>query len=171
MNPTFPTLMPKIGTPCSVASLAQWRIVPSPPKQISASAPSSACGSSINVISRGISGIRKIPALTGGAPNDFLTRLFAEYNNIATVEAEQTAQAQAAYEAAMMDGSKILATVKDAVSANAAMADFKAIKHALTSARELGAEWNKKIKGLGLEFDAEAHQYFLPAPPEKPEVE
>lgn len=119
----------------------------------------------------GITGIRKIPALTGGAPNDFLTRLFDEYNSRTAAEAEQVAQVQAAYEAAMMQGSKILATVKDADSANAAMADFKAIKHALTSARELSAEWNKKLKGLGLEFDAEAHQYFLPAPPEKPEVE
>lgn len=46
---------------------------------------------------RGISGIRKIPALGPTSPNDFLTKLFAEYNAKATAEVEQNAVDQAAY--------------------------------------------------------------------------
>lgn len=56
---------------------------------------------------RGISGIRKIPALGPTSPNDFLTRLFDEYNAKATAEVEQNAVDQATYEAAMVEGKAV----------------------------------------------------------------
>ena len=86
---------------------------------------------------RGISGIRKIPALGPTSPNDFLTKLFAEYNAKATAEVEQNAVDQAAYEAAMVEGTAIIAGIVDADTANAAMPKYQAIKHALTSNKEL----------------------------------
>ena len=86
---------------------------------------------------RGISGIRKIPALGPTSPNDFLTKLFAEYN---------------------------------ADTANAAMPKYQAIKHALTSNKELGVLWNKKIKERGLFFDKVLKKY-TPAPEEAKEAE
>ena len=113
---------------------------------------------------RGISGIRKIPALGPTSPNDFLTKLFEEYNARATAEVEKNAADQAAYEAAMVEGAEIIAGITDADSANAAMPKFKAINHALTSSKELGVLWNKKIEDCGLFFDKVLKKY-TPAPP------
>lgn len=115
---------------------------------------------------RGISGIHKIPALTATSPNDFLTRLFAEYNSIAAAEVEKNAADQKAYELAMMEGSKLIASITDADTANAAMPKFNAIKHALTSKKELGVIWNNKIKACGLMFDKVLNQY-TPVPTEE----
>ena len=114
---------------------------------------------------RGISGVRKIPALTPTSPNDFLTKLFAEYNAISTREAEQNAADQEAYEAAMAEGRAIIDTITDADTANAAMPRIKAIKHALTSEKEVGVAFNAKIKVCGLFYDKVLKKY-TPAPPE-----
>lgn len=114
---------------------------------------------------RGISGIRKIPALGPTSPNDFLTKLFAEYNAKAAEEVAQSAAQQQAYEAAMEQGRAIIETVTDDQTATAAMEPFKAIAHALTSQRELGALWNAKIKSLGLMYDKVLKAYtFTEAP-------
>ena len=112
---------------------------------------------------RGISGIRKIPDRGPTSPNDFLTKLFDEYNARATAEVEKNAADQAAYEAAMVEGTEIIAGITDADSANAAMPKYKAINHALTSNKELGVLWNKKIEDCGLFFDKVLKKY-TPAP-------
>ena len=114
---------------------------------------------------RGISGVWKIPALSEDSPNDFLTQLFEQYNAKARAEVEQSAADQARYMEAINTGSAIVAKVTDANSANALMAEFKAVPHALTSQRELNALWNKKIKSLGLFYDSVLKAY-TPAPPE-----
>ncbi len=114
---------------------------------------------------RGISGIRKIPALIPTSPNDFLTKLFAEYNAISTKEAEQNAADQAAYDAAMAEGRAIIETITDADTANAAMPKIKAIKHALTSEKEVGVAFNAKIKAYGLFYDKVIKKY-TPKPDE-----
>ena len=108
---------------------------------------------------RGISGIRKIPTLTPTSPNDFLTKLFAEYNAISTKEAEQNAADQTTYEAAMAEGRAIIDTITDADTANAAMPRIKAIKHALTSEKEVGVAFNAKIKACGLFYDKVLKKY------------
>ena len=108
---------------------------------------------------RGISGVRKIPALTPTSPNDFLTKLFAEYNAISTKEAEQNAADQTTYEAAMAEGRAIIDTITDADTANAAMPKIKAIKHALTSEKEVGVAFNAKIKACGLFYDKVLKKY------------
>lgn len=113
---------------------------------------------------RGIFGIRKIPALAQTSPNDFLTKLFAEYNARATAEVEQAAAMQADYEAAMAEGRAIVESITDVDSANAAMPKIKAIKHALTSEKEIGVLFNNKIKACGLFFDRVLMKY-TPAPP------
>lgn len=111
---------------------------------------------------RGISGVHKIPALTPERPNDFLTRLFADYNNIAAREREQTAQQQALYQAAMEEGMTIVAGITDAGSANEAAAKMKNIRHALTSDREIRVAFVAKVTELGLVYDKEAKLYFDP---------
>ena len=108
---------------------------------------------------RGIHGVYKIPALGPGSPNDFLTKLFEEYNSKAAEEAAANAKENEAYEQVMQEGSKIIAGIKDADTANAAMPPFKALQHHLTSRQELNAQWKAKIAALGLTFDTAAAQY------------
>ena len=115
---------------------------------------------------RGIHGILKIPELAPGQPNDFLTKLFDLYNNQAKAEAEGLQVEKQKYDAAMAKGYEIIDSVKDVASANGKMADFKAIDHALTSNKELGVAWNKKIEELGLFWDKVLGKYTA-APKEK----
>lgn len=115
---------------------------------------------------RGISGVRKIPALTPTSPNDFLTKLFAQYNAISAEELAKNAADQEAYEAAMAEGRAIVEAITDADTANAAMPKIKAIKHRLTSEKEVGVLFNAKIKACGLFYDKVLKKY-TPAPPEE----
>lgn len=115
---------------------------------------------------RGIKGVRKIPELTPTSPNDFLAKLFAEYNALAADEMAKNAEDQAAYEAAMEAGKDIVATVVDADTALEAVGKIKDIKHALTSSKEIGVAFNNKVKELGLFYDKVLKKY-TPAPPEE----
>lgn len=108
---------------------------------------------------RGIHGIYKIPALAPGSQNDFLTKLFEEYNSKAAEEVAANAKENEAYEQVMQEGSKIIAGIKDADTANAAMQPFKGLQHHLTSSRELNAMWKAKIAAIGLAFDSNAVKY------------
>lgn len=114
---------------------------------------------------RGISGVRKIPALTPTSPNDFLTKLFTQYNAISAEELAKNAADQETYEAAMTEGRAIVEAITDADTANAAMPKIKAIKHSLTSEKEVGVLFNAKIKACGLFYDKVLKKY-TPAPPE-----
>lgn len=115
---------------------------------------------------RGIHGVYPIPELTENAPNDFLTKLFTKYNAISAKEAEQAAEQQKAYEAAMAEGRAIIESVIDVDTANAAMPKLKQISHALTSALETNTAWNARTKELGLFYDKVLKKY-TPAPPEE----
>lgn len=114
---------------------------------------------------RGIHGVWQVPELGPDKPNDFLTRLFAQYNALSAAEVAQNAEEQEAYEAAMAEGREIVAGIADADSANAAMSKIKAVNHALTSKKEVNAAFNAKIKELGLFYDKVLKKY-TPAPAE-----
>lgn len=114
---------------------------------------------------RGIHGVWQVPELGPDKPNDFLTRLFAQYNALSAAEVAQNAEEQEAYEAAMAKGREIVAGITDADSANAAMSKIKAVNHALTSKKEVNAAFNAKIKELGLFYDKVLKKY-TPAPAE-----
>lgn len=116
---------------------------------------------------RGISGVRKIPALAPTSPNDFLTKLFAQYNAISAEELAKNAADQEAYEAAMAEGRAVVEAITDADTANAAMPKIKAIKHSLTSEKEVGVLFNAKIKACGLFYDKVLKKYTLAPPEEK----
>lgn len=102
---------------------------------------------------RGINGIIQIPELTPTSPNDFLAKLFAQYNAKAAEEVEANNAAKAKYEAAMETGENIISSVADPDSANAAIPQIKAIEHALTSQKEINVAFNARIKELGLFYD------------------
>lgn len=114
---------------------------------------------------RGIHGVWQVPELGPDKPNDFLIRLFAQYNALSAAEVAQNAEEQEAYEAAMAEGREIVAGITDADSANAAMSKIKAVNHALTSKKEVNAAFNAKIKELGLFYDKVLKKY-TPAPAE-----
>lgn len=114
---------------------------------------------------RGIHGVWQVPELGPDKPNDFLTRLFAQYNALSAAEVAQNEKEQEAYEAAMAEGQEIVAGITDADSANAAMSKIKAVNHALTSKKEVNAAFNAKIKELGLFYDKVLKRY-TPAPAE-----
>lgn len=114
---------------------------------------------------RGIHGVWQVPELGPDKPNDFLTRLFAQYNALSAAEVAQNEKEQEAYEAAMAEGQEIVAGITDADSANAAMSKIKAVNHALTSKKEVNAAFNAKIKELGLFYDKVLKKY-TPAPAE-----
>ena len=118
---------------------------------------------------RGINGLKTIPELRPDTPNDFLTRLFAEYNAVSADEAAQTEFLQKAYAAAMAEGQAIINEVIGDVTANAAVEKIKAIKHALTSLPEIRAAFSARVAECGLVFDKLKGCYvFAEKPPEQP---
>lgn len=112
---------------------------------------------------RGIQGVLKIPELTDTSANDFLTKLFAQYNEKST---EEIAAAQAMtdkYADAMAEGQSYIATITNAETANAAVDKISKIEHALTSKTELGNIFREKVNGLGLVYSRETKLYSDPA--------
>ena len=107
----------------------------------------------------GITGRLEIPELSPTSANDFMTRLFEQAKANIAAEAEVFAPQKEAYETAMVAGSAIIAGIVDADSANAAMPEYQNIKHALTSRKELGTLWNKRIKECGLFYDKVLKRY------------
>lgn len=108
---------------------------------------------------RGIHGVRVIPELGPNVKNDFLTKLFDEYNAVSEAEAKKAAEEKARYDMAMTNARQIIMALTDADSVNAAAAGFKAIEHALTSKRESTNLWNAKTNELGLVYDKVLGKY------------
>ena len=108
---------------------------------------------------RSVHGVRAVPDLGPGVPNDFLTKLFAEYNVVSAQETEQAAADKKAYEEVMAAGRALIEQVKDLDSANEALPTFQALPSALTAKRELRSEWNAKCKSLGLFYDKVLGKY------------
>ena len=70
-----------------------------------------------------------------------------------TRKAEEMAKKQEMYDQAIKQANALLGTVTDAASANEASASLKDIRHALTSERDVGIMWNRRMKELGLIYD------------------
>lgn len=118
---------------------------------------------------RGVKGVFKIPELTPTSANDFLTRLFAQYNATTAAEVADTEREKAEYADAMAAGLAVVESIVDADTANAAIAAVKNIKHVLTSEKEICDAAKAKIAELGLFWDRVLKQY-TPAP-EQPQQE
>lgn len=107
----------------------------------------------------GVTGVREIPQLKPGEPNDFLTRLFDEARANIAAEAEQYSVQRAAYDAAMQAGREIIGGITDAASATAALDRLKAITHGLTSRAELNALMSGRCSELHIRYDKGAKAY------------
>ena len=103
--------------------------------------------------------MRVIPELGPNVKNDFLTKLFDEYNAVSEAEAKKASEEKARYDMAMTNARQIIMSLTDADSVNAAAAGFKAIEHALTSKRESTNLWNAKTNELGLVYDKVLGKY------------
>lgn len=118
---------------------------------------------------RGVSGVIPIPELTPTSPNDFLAKLFEQYNAKSADEIAKANADKEKYEAAMETARTIIETVVDAETANAATEAFKRIEHCLTSNRESALLWNENVKSLGLFYDKVLNAYT--AVPEEKEAQ
>lgn len=115
---------------------------------------------------RGIGGVMRIPALTENSANDFLTKLFEQYNAKSAEEIARQEAQKKVYEEAVETVTALVQTVTNAESANAAIPIYKSVTHALTSERECALMWNEKIKELGLFYDKVLKCYTDPIPEE-----
>lgn len=111
---------------------------------------------------RGINGVLKIPALGPNRPNDFLAKLFEQYNAKSAAELEELEKKQEAYQKAMDEGQAIINQVVDAYSANNAAKDMAKLNHSLTSKDEIGDMWKEKVAQLGLTYDKKTKLYADP---------
>ncbi len=107
---------------------------------------------------RGVHGIYTIPDLKDH-PNDFLTQLFAEYNQKSEAEIAAAEAQKTKYSEVMAVGNEIIKNVVDDVTANAAVKAMEGLEHALTSKKELQAAWKAKTKELGLVYDKATKTY------------
>jgi transcriptional regulator CtsR len=115
---------------------------------------------------RGIGGVMRIPALTENSANDFLTKLFEQYNAKSAEEIARQEAQKKVYEEAVETVTALVQTVTNAESANASIPIYKSVTHALTSERECALMWNEKIKELGLFYDKVLKCYTDPTPEE-----
>ena len=119
---------------------------------------------------RGVHGVMQIPELAPGVPNDFLTKLFTQYNAVSAAESEKAAAEKKASEAVMAAGRSLIESVTDLATANEALPGFQSLPEALTAKRELRAEWNAKCKSLGLFYDKVLGKYTPKADKEQKEA-
>lgn len=74
-------------------------------------------------------------------------------------EANRKNAEQEQYEAVVASAKEMLAGIKDAESANEASQRLKGFQHALTSERDVGILWNRRMKELGLVYDRVLKSY------------
>lgn len=108
---------------------------------------------------RGIHGVYTIPDLANN-PNNFLTKLFEQYNQMSADEVALASEQQTKYNKAMADGRAIISNVSDANTANEMAQKMSEINHAMTSKAELSNEWKKHIAELGLTYDKNTRCYI-----------
>ena len=98
----------------------------------------------------GVSGLMDVPALGADDKNDFISNLFVKMKEVVAEENKVFEADKAVYEKAMEAGRALVAEFVDVATANAFTKKLKAIEHALTSQKEIGAMAKKRIAELKL---------------------
>ena len=109
----------------------------------------------------GVRGVMQLPELKPGQKCTFLTDLFRKAQEDINAQAAIYNGEKSAYDEAMKAGRAYIALVSDPETALKAREGLAKVEHALTSAAELGAEFKRKCKELGLKYDKEAKTYVL----------
>lgn len=107
----------------------------------------------------GIKGIIEIPELAAGAPNDFLTKLFATVRKNLEQEAAELGAEQTIYNEAIKLGTEIVDSVEKPEDVETALTAIKKLKHGLTSEKELMAALKKRITELGIIYNKQNKKY------------
>lgn len=107
----------------------------------------------------GIKGIIEIPELAAGAPNDFLTKLFATVRKNLEQEAAELGAEQTIYNEAIKLGTEIVDSVEKPEDVETALTTIKKLKHGLTSEKELMAALKKRITELGIIYNKQNKKY------------
>lgn len=107
----------------------------------------------------GIKGMIKVPELTDGMPNDFLTSIFAMVKENIAKEAESGKTDKLEYEAAMEHGRELVSKISDADTAKEIAGMLKNVPEALTSKAELQAMFKAKVAEIGLSWNKEKKCY------------
>ena len=115
----------------------------------------------------GISPSIAIPELTENTPNNFLTLLFNQVNENIRKEAELCEKANAEYETAMIEISRIIDSCGDIKSVKKAADKLKKLTHTKTSLPESQLLFRKKLDELNLKYNKETGDYVVK--PVKPE--
>ena len=108
----------------------------------------------------GIIGKWEVPDLVPGGKNDFLTQLFDKARENIEHENDIYKEQKEQYVRIMAQAKVVVDSVKDADTANKAIAELKSYAHALTSQKEASVMLNEKAASLGLKFSREAGGYI-----------
>lgn len=109
----------------------------------------------------GVHGVMQLPELEPGQKSTFLTNLFRMAQENINKQSSEFLAEKETYDAALREGRAYIALISDGDTANKAAATIKNITHALTSREELGAEFKRKLKELGIRYDREKKSYVL----------
>lgn len=109
----------------------------------------------------GISGLLKIPVLSEGEPNRFLTDLFAMARKNIAEENKVFEMDKAKYNAAMEEAHEIVRELDGIEEIKTTTERLKQIDHALTSEREAKALLAERLKELGIRWDKERKEYVV----------
>lgn len=107
----------------------------------------------------GIHGELEVPALKDGDKNDFVTRLFANAQAYIASESKSHAEEKAKYTESLNNGLKIIETITDAATANAARESLADIEYHMTAKAEVMAAFKATTKSLGLKLNKESNCY------------
>lgn len=107
----------------------------------------------------GISGLVEVPDLKDGDANTFLSDLFVKVKKNLAHEAEMLGPQKSEYEKIMADGLEMIAAIETPEMAMGVIEAIKAVKHALTSEKELKNALANKCKELGFVWDKKSKAY------------
>ena len=109
--------------------------------------------------SYGIKGLIKVPELQSGEPNDFITVLFDQVKKNMAKENAEFAEQKKLYDEIMQKGTAIIETVIDPDTTLKAVNEIKAIKHQLTSEKELQAKLKAKMAECNITYNRDKKCY------------
>jgi len=108
----------------------------------------------------GIKGLVRVPELTDGQANDFLVKLFAKAKQALQAEGEALKPLKEQYEQAMAKGREYIEKIEKPEQALLTLNAIRALKHAMTSKKELEATFKEKVKELGFKYDGKKKTYI-----------
>ena len=107
----------------------------------------------------GIKGLVKVPELKDSDKNDFLTKLFAQVKQNISAESATLKPQKEMYEKALAEGLEIVKHIKRPDQVMPSLESIRALKHSLTSQKEVEAALKKLCKEKDWVYDKATKQY------------